>query len=666
MGRARLIVAALLGALIAPAAALGAAPAPLGLSCTTSATDGVQLCAGNGSSQRVPSFDGVPLDADVTLPPARFGSGPFPTIVLLHGYGGSKRDFESTDPNGNASTTYHYNSDFFASQGLAVLTYSARGFGNSCGNAASRATDPVGCAHGFIRLVDQRYEARDTQYLLGLLVDEGITKPKAMAVSGISYGGGQSTELGYLHNRIRCAGPIADTLPGDPCDGLPTDTYVRWRSPHGTPLSIAAAWPRWPWSDLITALIPNGRFLDYDPFTNGLDGASGTGSPVGVPISSFVNGLYLLGNVTGFYEPVQPPGSPYAEWDQTTQIGYLNAGEPVSAQARASLDLIAAHHGGYGIPGVPAPLLMQSGWNDDLFPVSQSLRVYNDVYSRYPGRGNVSLQFGDVGHMRGSNKPTVNQYFNQQGAAFLSRYLHVNISAGVAAPVPGSVTAFTTTCPSSAPDGGPIIVSSWPRIHPGIVRFGSAAAQTVTSPGGDPAVAAGLDPVANGNGCKMFTTEQEPGTASYSTTSNGFTLMGLPTVVARVTLNPTTGNDAQLDSRLWDVAPNGQQILITRGGYRLLNSTRDARIVFQLHGNGYYVAPGHTVMLQLLGQDAPYFRASNGAFSVSVSNVKVVLPTLERPSGGQIVSPFTAPLPAPGLGTRVTTQGVPVGFRRWR
>ena len=35
----------------------------------------------------------------------------------------------------------------------------------------------------------------------------------------------------------------------------------------------------------------------------------------------------------------------------------------------------------------------------------------------------VSLQFGDLGHSRGSNKPTVNHAFNDQGAAFFGRYL---------------------------------------------------------------------------------------------------------------------------------------------------------------------------------------------------------------------------------------------------
>src|ERR1700735_598389 len=38
--------------------------------------DWVRFCPTEGLSQRVPSFDGVPLDVDVTLPAT--GNGPFP------------------------------------------------------------------------------------------------------------------------------------------------------------------------------------------------------------------------------------------------------------------------------------------------------------------------------------------------------------------------------------------------------------------------------------------------------------------------------------------------------------------------------------------------------------------------------------------------------------
>ena len=63
-----------------------AALAPFGHACK--AQDGVRFCPSETLAQRVPSFDGVPLDVDVTLPPN--GKGPFPTIVMLHGWEGSE------------------------------------------------------------------------------------------------------------------------------------------------------------------------------------------------------------------------------------------------------------------------------------------------------------------------------------------------------------------------------------------------------------------------------------------------------------------------------------------------------------------------------------------------------------------------------------------------
>jgi predicted acyl esterase len=107
-------------------------------------------------------------------------------------------------------------------------------------------------------------------------------------------------------------------------------------------------------------------------------------------------------------------------------------------------------------------------------------------------------------------------------------------------------------------------------------------------------------------------------------TSPGFTLMGLPTITADVA---TAGNYGQIDARLWDVLPSGQQRLISRGVYRLTEN-QTGTITFQLHGNGYEFAKGDTVKLELLGRDAPYYRATNFPFSVEVSNLSAVLPTL--------------------------------------
>src|SRR3954454_23300546 len=105
--RGRTLVAVLLGALALPAAA-SADPTPLGLTCAPKA--GVRFCTGD----RIATFDGVPLDADVTLPAT--GDSGFPTIVMLHGWGGSKTSFESDDGN-DPGQKYHYNNIWFAKQG---------------------------------------------------------------------------------------------------------------------------------------------------------------------------------------------------------------------------------------------------------------------------------------------------------------------------------------------------------------------------------------------------------------------------------------------------------------------------------------------------------------------------------------------------------------------
>src|SRR3982074_500309 len=157
-GRRALLPGGLLATIVllafAGPAAAQAEPAPFGHACT--AQNGVRFCPTTTLSQRGPSFDGVPLDADVTLPPE--GNGPFPTIVMMHGWGGSKTDFEASKPEGDGNVTFDYNNVYYAQHGFAVLNYSARGFGKSCGTKESREAS-AGCAKGWIRLADQRYEA---------------------------------------------------------------------------------------------------------------------------------------------------------------------------------------------------------------------------------------------------------------------------------------------------------------------------------------------------------------------------------------------------------------------------------------------------------------------------------------------------------------------------
>ena len=566
-------------ALTAPAAA--APPLPFGHTCAP--LDGALACPTASDATRVPSFDGVPLDVDVFLPPT--GDGPFPTIAMLHGFAGSKADPEAGGP---TSTT---NAAFYARNGYAVVVPSARGFGRSCGVPASRTPD---CARGWLHLADQRFEARDVQDLLGLLVDEGVARADALASTGISYGGGQTLELALLRDRI--VTPSGATAP--------------WTSPAGRPLSLAAAWARWPWSDLADALLPNGRL-----------GPATVASPVGVPIQAWLGLLSSAAVSTGF---VAPPGADPGA-DLVTWNARIGRGEPYGADVRAVQTELHRFHSALGVPAPRrTPLLIQAGFTDDLFPIGQSVRPYDLLRAGDP-RAPVALQLGDLGHNRAANHPVD----AAQMAAQALRFFDARLKGNGTGPAPGSVTAYLQSCPRSAPrGGGPVTAASFSGLARGTLRLSSDASRRVTSTGGSASLAARLNPLRL-DPCRSVAPVASSGTAVLRhRAARAFTLLGRTDISARVRVR---GSGAQLDGRLWDVDPStGRQRLVDRGGGRL----RSARTVrFGLDGNGWRVARGHTVKVELLGRDAPTYRASNGAFSVTVSRVRVALPTRERQPG---------------------------------
>jgi predicted acyl esterase len=608
-GVAALVVLGLALAL-APGTARAAPPTPFGHPC--SPENGVLFCPTEDLGDRVASFDGAPLDVDVTLPAGTGAGEALPTIVMMHGWGGSKGDFQASSPEGEGAsnaTTFHWNNNYFARQGYAVVNYTARGFGRSCGQeAGSNATPECLSTRSYIHLADHRWEARDTQHLLGLLVDQGITEPDRIGVTGISYGGGQSINLAYLRDRIRNA------------DG----SFSSWRSPEGTPMEIAAAFPRWPWSDLISTLLPNGRFQDA-----GVSSPTESLEPVGIPLLSYVNGLFVVGGTAGTYCGTPPRTPPCTDptADIADAFATLLAGEPYGPQAEAYLREYHEFHSGYGLAehsDGAAPMLLQSGWTDDLFAPEQSLRVYNHLRAQDP-EAPVALQLGDLGHARASNKEISDRAFNEQGAAFFD--LHLRGGDGDGSPPPGSVTAYTQTCPRQVPTDGPFTARSYERLANGSLTASADPPQTVQSSGGDPATGLAIDPVAGGgDACRELADSDAPGTATVrGEVSRGFTLLGRPTVRATV---EAAGDFGQLNPRLWDVGPDGRQTLVTRGAFRL-EDDHEGRVGFQMNGNGYCFADGHVPKLELVGRDAPYLRPSNSVFSVDVSDVSIELPTAE-------------------------------------
>lgn len=271
---------------------------------------------------------------------------------------------------------------------------------------------------------------------------------------------------------------------------------------------------------------------------------------------------------------------------------------------------------------------MQDGWQDDVFPVSEALRVYNALRLRTVDRGaQIALQLLDTGHSRGGSHPHQERAANDQAAAFFDARLR-GVGRG---PWAGSVLAFTQACPRDAAGGTRAVGPSWTALHPGAVRYAGGAVQAVTGDGGNPDLRSAFAPIfGTDDACRTVPlTPPAAGTAVLERTVRGFTLLGRPTLDLRLA---ATGSVGQLDGRLWDVDPvAGTQLLVTRGAYRLLPGQR-GDVTFQLNGNGYRFAPGHRVRLELVGRDDPYLRASNGTFSALVSRLRVELPVRERPS----------------------------------
>lgn len=114
-----------------------------------------------------------------------------------------------------------------------------------------------------------------------------------------------------------------------------------------------------------------------------------------------------------------------------------------------------------------------------------------------------------------------------------------------------------------------------------------------------------------------------------SVPAGGLTVLGIPEVVATV---KTSATDAQLAARLWDVAPDGRQVLTGRGVARLRPGL-DGPLRFALLGTGYRFAPGHIIRLELTGSDTPFLRPSNQSFSVQVTDLRAVLPVRGASSG---------------------------------
>jgi len=155
----------------------------------------VHICSGE-----IPSFDGSPLDVDLTLPTTP--GDHHPLIVMLHGFGNNKHEWESVTDEGDNADKWHWNNHWFAEHGFYVLTYTARGFLDPGKTRGDEPSTPPGApfgsytgpgTNGTVHLKSRDFEVKDTQWLAALTAAAyPDLDQNQVAVTGGSYGGGES------------------------------------------------------------------------------------------------------------------------------------------------------------------------------------------------------------------------------------------------------------------------------------------------------------------------------------------------------------------------------------------------------------------------------------------------------------------------------------------
>ena len=568
------------------------------------AADGQTWC--NDSPSRARSWDDTAIDVSVAFPSDTPPAAGFPLVGIYHGWGGSK-----IVPSSSGAQRW-------LKQGYAVFSMTDRGWHQSCGTAAARASvsSPASCATGDIRLMDMRYEVRDAQYFIGLLVDQGIVDPNRIGAQGGSYGGMASSALGTLNNRTM----------------LPDGTLVPWTSPSGTPIHIAAATPGSLGTELLYTQQPNGASLDYAAFNPyfGPTGQARVGVQKATVMNGFLNGAIASAN----------PGA------EMLALGAAANGPGPYDVLKPAIQAAVATHGSYNVDdsSPPAPMLLSDGFSDDFVPADESVRLYNRIRTDNPGTP-VAMFFGDLGHARSQDKDAETKQLRDLQSAWMNHYV---LGQGPA-PQQG-VTMRGITCPASAPSTGPYSFSSWAQVSSGEIRLSSTAPQTIAPTGslyGDQFSAP------DGDACASSPAADNPTSANYRTdpaTGDGYDVAGSTTLLMRLDV---VGESDQLAARLLDVAPDGTQRLIARGLLRPQVGQPNAIQVLQLHPNLWHVGSGHVLKLELLGDDRPYSHVNVASpdpaaqHAIQVRALQLRIPTMQGPgaSGGLVQAPLPRYLP---------------------
>ena len=606
----------------------------------------VQICSGE-----VPSFDTSPLDVDVTLPAPNTGNR-HPLIVMLHGFGNNKHEWESLTVNGDNADKWHWNNTWFAEHGFYVLTYTARGFLDQGPTRGDEPSTPSGApfgsytgpgTNGTVHLKSRDFEIKDTQWLAALTAAAyPDLDPNQVAVTGGSYGGGEAWTQA---------------------------SQAVWHSAHDLNpalpiLQLQVAVPKYPWTDLGYSLAPNGHKGPFDSTiytssTGSPTSDTGDGNPLGVIKYSYATGFLAEGiaggffettpeNIPGWYADVVVAGDPYdagiVGTDRPVYIPELRRGLTELRGSYYQDESWAAQRDNREVA-----IFSVSGWTDDLFPPVEAFRQFTYLKSLdrlWP----VELAIADVGHPRAQNPPAEWRHLNDRAWGFLKEQI------GGSHRKQTNVSSMPTVCSADGqPEGGlrELTGRTPQELANGTLTVNYMSGDTLvnrkppTFPAPDPADLDNLqtDPAFGSAllglpACRQSIQATTLPPARYTGTSAALDrpriYVGLGSVHADYTLAGAT--TATLNARVWDVAPDGHALLVTRGTYRIDGNGTPAgfdpiptgSLELPLFGNQWTLASGHRIRLDLTEVDYPTFLPGNTtAATITFGAAQLVLPTRE-------------------------------------
>jgi X-Pro dipeptidyl-peptidase (S15 family)/X-Pro dipeptidyl-peptidase C-terminal non-catalytic domain len=575
----------------------------------------------------------VALDVDISVPTLPPPPGGYPLIAFMHGCcNGTKLSWESTTFDAGGEQ-WHYNNAWFAARGYVVLNYTARGF----------RIPPFGST-GETQLDSRRFEINDFQYLAGLIADDPFfnVNPQKIVATGGSYGGGFAW--------------LALTDP-------------KWQSPGGKDMKLTAVAPKYGWTDLVYSLIPNGLHSQKPGHLPAFDGSQ-TVEPFGIPKQSITNILYATGLLGSTFPSYITDAFACMNGPEPYETSPLCA-TPINTTLPSFIDDRSAYYQNQWFdriasdPSYRIPVFNAGTLTDELFTAVENLRMSNRIQQLVPDYP-IQQYFGDYAHFvqskarewgdicgidhhvcRFADYPSGDLNATPAGLVRTGVTTRLNRFIDHYAEPPGDanqpqprfdVTASLQVCPQNASPSQPanepgetFTAARFFDLAPYNLRFDLGGTQTTVNDVEPNQHAIQADPIfnllTNGARCPFTSTPAGTGVATYETSAltEQATMIGATTVSIDYTATSLAG--LQLNSRLYDVFPDGTAVLVDRGPRRV--TSLGGSVTYELHGNGWRFPAGHRIRIEIAQDDGPYARTSSLPSSTTITGVHLRIPVRE-------------------------------------